>query len=558
MENIICACGHSNPYGTKLCEKCGRPLTEEEKQNKVVDMRYDGMAIRSKTYNKSIIDKIWNFFSSVKVGITLIIITLIAASIGTLLPQEFYVKASDMEKGAYYADVYGTFGKIYYTLGLSDLYSSWWFQILVGMLAVSIIVASLDRGIPLYKSLKNQRVKRHESFMKRQRIVAEGQVTGSAEETLDKVAQKMTEMRYSVRRDGSALLAEKGRFSRYGPYINHVGLIIFLGGVMLRLVPGFYVDESIWVREGETRAITGMDGYFIENRDFILETHDNKPQGEQVKQGVNVVAKNFQTDITLYKQPDDALPGDTENLEKVKDYSIRVNHPLKEDGFALYQMDYRLNELKQMNFELINKSTEKSLGKVEIDLTNPKKEYDLGNGSSVQILVYTPDFDGFENGEPQTKTSIPNNPAFLFKMTTPETPEGEVSFVEIMQPPLEPLGENKYRMKFAAAEMRDMSGITVRKDSTIPILFVGGVIFMIGVVIGSYWNHRRLWLQVEPDGRVLMAAHVNKNMFSMKKDLDAVTAFATLPPYTDQLEKNEASEESTNGGNKEKEGDNTL
>ena len=60
---------------------------------------------------------------------------------------------------------------------------------------------------------------------------------------------------------------------------------------MLRLVPGFYVDESIWVREGETRAITGMEGYFIENRDFILETHDNTPQGEQVKQGVNVVAK---------------------------------------------------------------------------------------------------------------------------------------------------------------------------------------------------------------------------------------------------------------------------
>lgn len=36
---------------------------------------------------------------------------------------------------------------------------------------------------------KNQRVKRHESFMKRQRIVAEGQVP-NPEETLDKVEQK--------------------------------------------------------------------------------------------------------------------------------------------------------------------------------------------------------------------------------------------------------------------------------------------------------------------------------------------------------------------------------
>lgn len=556
MENIICACGHSNPFGTKLCEKCGRPLTEEEKHNKVVDMRYDGTAIRSKTYNKTIVDKIWNFFSSVKVGIALIIITLIAASIGTLLPQEFYVKASDIEKGAYYEDVYGIVGKIYYTLGLSDLYSSWWFQILVGMLAVSIIVASLDRGIPLYNSLKNQRVKRHESFMKRQRIVAEGQ-TASPEETLNKVEKKMTEMKYIVRRDGSALLAEKGRFSRYGPYINHVGLIIFLAGVMLRLVPGFYVDESIWVREGETRAITGMEGYFIENHKFILETHDNTPQGEQLKQGVNVVAKNFQTDVTLYKQPEDAIAGDTDNLEKVKDYSVRVNHPLKEKGYALYQMDYRLNELKQMNFELVNKTTEQSLGKVEIDLTNPKKEYDLGNGTSVKLLVYTPDFSGFENGVPQTATSVPNNPAFLFKMTTPDTPEGETSFVAIKQT-LEPLGENQYKMKFESVETRDMSGFTIRKDRTIPILFIGGIIFMIGVAIGSYWNHRRLWLQVEPDGRVLLAAHVNKNMFSMKKDLDAVTAFADLPPYKDQLDISEEGEESTNRGNNKKEGDNTL
>lgn len=518
MENITCACGHSNPYGTKLCEKCGRPLTEEEKQNKVVDMRYDGTAIRSKTYNKSIVDKIWNFFSSVKVGISLIIITLVAASIGTILPQELYVNAPDVSKPAYYEKVYGWFGKVYNQLGLSDLYSTWWFQILVGMLAISIIVASLDRGIPLYKSLKNQRVKRHESFMKRQRIVAEGHVTASPEETLDKVEKKMTEMKYNVRRDGSALLAEKGRFSRYGPYINHVGLIVFLGGVMLRLVPGFYVDESIWVREGEMRAVSGMDGYFIENRKFILETHDNKPQGEQVRQGVNVVAKNFQSDITLYKQPKDAIPGDIDNLEKVRDYSIRVNHPLKEAGFALYQMNYRLNELKQMNFNLVNKATEESLGTIEIDLTNPKKAYNLGNGASVQLLVYTPDFNGFENGAPQTKSSLPVNPAFIFKMTTPETPDGETSFVAIKQT-MEPFGETKYKMKFAGSETLNVSNFTIRKDRTIPILFVGGVIFMIGVAIGSYWNHRRLWLQVEPDGGVVMAAHVNKNMFSMKKKI---------------------------------------
>ena len=62
-------------------------------------MRYDGMAIRSKTYNKSFVDKIWNFFSSVKVGISLIIITLIALLQSEhYYRKEFYVKASDMER----------------------------------------------------------------------------------------------------------------------------------------------------------------------------------------------------------------------------------------------------------------------------------------------------------------------------------------------------------------------------------------------------------------------------------------------------------------------------
>ena len=59
--------------------------------SKLVDMRYEGSARRSQTYNKTIVDKIWNFFSSVKVGVTLIVITLIASAIGTIFPQEMYI-----------------------------------------------------------------------------------------------------------------------------------------------------------------------------------------------------------------------------------------------------------------------------------------------------------------------------------------------------------------------------------------------------------------------------------------------------------------------------------
>ena len=502
-------------------------------------MRYEGSARRSQTYNKSIIDKIWNFFSSVKVGVGLIVVILIAAAVGTILPQSMYVPATgEAAIKAYYSDVYGEVGRIYHFLGFHDLYSSVWFTVLVGMLAISLVIASLDRFVPLYRSLKNQRVLRHPSFMNKQRIYGQGPGTG---DTLQKAEAKLKELKYKVRTDKNGLLAEKGRFARWGPYINHIGLIIFLFGVMLRMIPGFYVDETLWIREGETRAIPEVPGYSLENVKFALETYTG--EGEEARFGealdrVGTVAKNYQTDIVLYQAPEGSLPGTTDNLDVIKEYPIRVNHPLKFDGYAMYQMDYKLNELKTMTFALTDQKTEESLGELTIDLFDPDESYELGNGSTVELLGYYPNFSGFENGEPQTASPLPDNPGFLVKMTTPATPEGETSFITI-QNTIEPFGTNQYKLAFQSAEMRNVSGLTVRKDKTLPILGLGGLIFMIGVAQGMYFNHRRFWLQQTEGGNILLAGHTNKNWFGLKKDLDQVSEYASLPAYSDQQEETE-------------------
>ena len=539
MENLQCQCGHVNPLGTKLCESCGRSLTDKEQNSKLVDMRYEGTARRSQTYNKSIIDKIWNFFSSVKVGVSIIVILLVAAALGTILPQQAFVPANtEATIKAYYADTYGSVGRVYHFLGFHDLYSSYWFIALVGMLAISLVIASLDRFVPLYKSLKNQRVLRHPSFMNKQRIYGQGP---GSDDTLQKAEAKLKELKYKVRTDKNGLLAEKGRFARWGPYVNHIGLIIFLAGVMLRMIPGFYVDETLWIREGETRAIPEVPGYSLENVKFALETYTG--EGEEARFGealdrVGTVAKNYQTDIVLYQAPEGSLPGATDNLEVVKEYPIRVNQPLKFDGYAMYQMDYKLNELKTMTFALTDKKTQESLGELTIDLIDPDKSYELKNGSTVKLLGYYPNFSGFENGEPQTANPLPDNPGFLVEMTTPETPKGETSFITI-QNTIEPFGDNQYKLAFQSAETRNVSGLTVRKDRTLPILGLGGLIFMIGVAQGMYFNHRRFWLQQTEGGDILLAGHTNKNWFGLKKDLDQVSEYASLPAYNDQQEETE-------------------
>src|SRR5262249_32577406 len=151
---------------------------------------------------------------------------------------------------------------------------------------------------------------------------------------------------------------------------------------------------------------------------------------------------------------------------------------------------------------------------------NPKAVYELGNGYSVKLLSYFPDFEFGKNGEPSTKSRVPNNPAFVFRMISPENPKGETSFVAIRQT-IEPSGNNTYKMAFKGIETKNVSGFIVRKDSSLWVIILGGIIFMIGVIQGAYWNHRRIWVQ-NKNGEVWIAAHTNKNWYGLKREIETV------------------------------------
>ena len=79
-------------------------------------------------------------------------------------------------------------------------------------------------------------------------------------------------------------------------------------------------------------------------------------------------------------------------------------------------------------------------------------------------------------------------------------------------------------------------GLTVRKDLTLWILALGGFIFMIGVIQGSYWNHRRIWIN-QKNGEVWIAAHTNKNWYGLKREISIVLEGTGINEPTDQLTK---------------------
>ena len=68
---------------------------------------------------------------------------------------------------------------------------------------------------------------------------------------------------------------------------------------------------------------------------------------------------------------------------------------------------------------------------------------------------------------------------------------------------------------------------------------------MIGVIQGSYWNHRRIWIQKKAD-KILVAAHTNKNWFGIKREINEIVEGTPIPLPNDQTE----GEEIQKGGNK--------
>src|SRR5699024_1285783 len=228
---------------------------------------------------------------------------------------------------------------------------------------------SLDRFIPLYRALKIQKPKRHRTFLSRQRLFSE--TANVSKEETEKIINNFKKHRYKILEEDGQFLAEKNRFSRWGPYVNHIGLIIILIAGILRMTPFMFLDDYVWVREGERTVIPGTDGqYYIENKKFHLEYYDLEDERyrEAMERTGELVVKNYQTDAIIYKVKSETITGQEPELEVLTEASSQMNKPIKFDGYTLYQSGYQDDEFSSMTFNIVETENEdKSLGSITID-----------------------------------------------------------------------------------------------------------------------------------------------------------------------------------------------
>ncbi len=514
MNDVKCSCGHVNPPSTTICESCSKPL--EENDDQILNMRYEGMARLSEIKSKSIFNHIWSFFSSVRNAVWMIVITLFASIVGTILPQEEY-KNSTLPSDQFYAETYGWLGEIYYQLGFHNLFTSWWYILLLLMIGISLVICSIDRVIPLYKALHKQRIPKHVHFYQRQRFFTS---MSCEPEVIDTFENALKKHRYKVKRTEEGVLAEKGRISRWGPYVVHIGLILLICSVLMRLIPGFYYEseELLWLWPGETKKVPGTELY-VKNEAFIHEVYSESefPQELDLK---FIVDKNFQTNAVLFEK-------EGTELREVKRAEIVVNHPLEYKGVLLYQASFtRTEQVFSLKFNVTDKASNQVVGDFDLNIYDPEIEYDLGNGYKVKIVEYYKDFATNELNQAYSKSNDPNNPGVIFLVSSPEDPKGEVSMF-VLNYFLDNLDtnsltpENKHTVNLVAGESGVQTGLMIMIDRSYPYLITASFIVVLGLVQGLYFQHRRVWLRYE-NGTLYVAAHTNKNWFGLRRELDRI------------------------------------
>ena len=132
--------------------------------------------------------KIWNFFTSVKLTIVLLLSLATTSIIGTLIPQ-------NEDPQAYFQAFGGVLYQLFNLLDLFDMYHSWWFQLLIILLTANIIVCSIDRMSSnrriLFVRNPSFNLARFRNLKQRQEFTSEG-----TSQQLKDVYQKFIARRY--------------------------------------------------------------------------------------------------------------------------------------------------------------------------------------------------------------------------------------------------------------------------------------------------------------------------------------------------------------------------
>ncbi|MGB9808152.1 MAG: cytochrome c biogenesis protein ResB [Thermosulfidibacteraceae bacterium] len=437
--------------------------------------------------------KIWEIFASIKTAIFIFFTISITSIAGTLIKQQ------PTPEG--YEQIYGkALATIIKALKLFDMYHSWWFQLLLVLFAINLIVCSIDRLPRTLKFFKKEErlkdISTPSSFQIRETIS-----TTKPQEDVEKVVEGILN-RFGLKikeKGGGYIFAEKGVLNRIGAYIVHFSITIVLIGGLIGSIFGF-TGNIVIVEGSSTRNVVLRDGnikilpFEIKCNDFRVEYYKDKPG----------FPKEYISDVEIINDG-----------KVVKKGLIRVNHPLEYQGINFYQSSYGIASIDRGTLTIRikdKKSNETDDLMVPIGGEATSKKLNI----KVKVLSFLPDLIITEQG-PTTRSMELNNPAALIEVEGNNVKERAWIFAffrSIHQDPNSP-----FEYEYLEVNPLYFTVLQANKDPGTPLIWIGCIGMMLAIFITFFTRHERVmvWIREEKDKKVVtIGLTTNRNRESFK------------------------------------------
>lgn len=339
--------------------------------------------------------------------------------------------------------------KVILTAGLDHVYRTWWFLALLILFGSSLIACTFTRQFPTLKAA--QKWSYYTQPRQFEKLAMSAEVDAA---TLDGLEPLLQRKGYRLFREGDRLYARKGIAGRIGPIIVHASMILVLLGSIWGAMTGFFAQEMI--PSGETFTIQNI--------------FDAGPWAEpQIPKDWSVRVNRFWIDYTPEGNIDqfysDLSVLDASGQE-VKRKTIHVNEPLRYKGVTLYQADWAIAAVRVQ----LNNSPVLQIPMGQLDTGGAGRLWgtwlptkpDLSEGVSLiakdlkgTVLVYNQDGQLISTVRAGMATEVNG-------------------------------------VRLTLAELVGSTGLQIKADPGIPIVYTGFGLLMISVMM-SYVSHSQVW-----------------------------------------------------------------
>ena len=454
------------------------------------------------------ITKLLNLLSSVRFGVVLLILLVIAAMIGMLVMQQS-VEGFDR----YYADLTPSQQLLWGKLGWFDIYHMWYFNALLLVLSLNIVLASIDRFPKAWTFISRPKLDASARWLTGQEQSAtlklEGESRQSVAERIGEACKSLG-FRTKVTEKGGRtfVFAQKNAWNRLGAYAVHVALLtIFVGGFMtaqfgnngqMPLQPGLTASTMTQTAFDldQTRAVTLQLPFEVTCTDI---------QQKLIKKNGPITAENTIDWLTLIKIKDET--GEHEGL-------VHMNAPYDYRGYRFFQASFA--PIGMARTITLRVTPEK--GGEPLDVTIPRDgAVTLSDGTVLKFADFKADFSLGQ--EQNVDTTDYSNPAAVLSVKPPQGPAVQAfafppAVAENAPIAKRPVAGYTYRLmdfeKAAAAHI-----LSIQHDPGSTVVYIGFTLLGLTLISVFFFSHQRVWALIEGRGEkdyeVVIGGNTNRN-----------------------------------------------